>query len=303
MGQQETQQVREIWGGLLAALAPPAELPEWREGFEELCATFPIPDDATIEAVDAGGAPCLLVRDATADGASTIVWTHSGGYAFGSANSYRSFGVALSKASGAQVLLVDYRLAPEHAYPAALDDAKAAYRWVLSGGADAGSVVLGGDSAGGGLAAATLLALKDDGDPLPAGVVVVSPFADHTFAGASMTERIDVDPIASKEMLDMLGGLYRVDAPPEHPYLSPIFGDWTGAPPLLAFVGTDEVLHDDAVRLVARATDAGVDAELVIGEGQAHIWPLFCSLLPEGQEAVEQIGRFVSARTSAVGSR
>jgi monoterpene epsilon-lactone hydrolase len=212
----------------------------------------------------------------------TILWTHSGGYVFGSAYGYRSFGASLSLAAAARVLMVDYRLAPENCHPAALDDATGAYRWLLARGEDPTQIVIGGDSAGGGLALATLLALKDAGEPMPAAGIAVSPVADQTLSGESMTTRAGLDPIASREMLAGLGALYVGEADPAHPYLSPLFGDFHGIPPLLVLVGTDEVLHDDAVRVVERASAAGVDARLLIGQDQTHIWPLFASVLPEG---------------------
>lgn len=297
MGVAEREQVRELWQGLLAALAPPAGLPEWRAGFDEMCAGFPIPADVSITQVDAGGVPALLVRAAGADPGAVIQWTHSGGYCFGSAAGYRSFGAGLSAASGASVLVLDYRLAPEHPYPAALDDATAAYRWLLAQGHRPEQIVVGGDSAGGGLALATLLALLDAGDPMPAAGVAVCPFADFTLSGESMKARADVDPIASAAMLGLLGALYAGDVPAEHRYLSPALADLTGLPPLLVLVGTEEVLYDDAVRVVEHAVEAGGAARLLVGEGQGHIWPLFASILPEGQETLDAIGAFVCAAT------
>lgn len=300
MPSSENEQVRQIWQGLLTALAPPAGFPEFRAGFEELCARFPVPEDATVEPVDADGVPCLLVTAAGSSASSTVVWMHSGGYCFGSAHGYRSFAATLSHASGGQVLLVDYRLAPEHPWPAAFDDAKAAYRWLLGQGRHPRSIVVGGDSAGAGLAASTLLGLRDEGDPLPAGGVLVSPVADLTTSAESMTTRADRDPIASADMLSMLGGLYRGELPGDDPRVSAVFADLSGLPPLLVLVGSEEVVHDDAVRLVERARTAGTPAELLVGDGMFHIWPLFASMLPEGQEAADRIGTFVNDRTGAV---
>ena len=294
MPRAENDLVRKQWTDLVAALAPPAGIPEYRAGFEELCATFPIPSGTQVSEVDAGGAPALLItHPEVVDPTRTVQWTHSGGYVFGSAHGYRSFGAGLSLAAGARVLMVDYRLAPEHTHPAGLEDATAAYRWLLTQGERPDRIVLGGDSAGGGLALATLLAVKDGGDPLPAGGIAVSPLADQTLSGESMSSRAELDPIASRDMLAGLCGLYVGEADPAHPYLSPLFGDFSGLPPLLMLVGTDEVLHDDAVRVVERASAAGVDAQLLVGQDQAHIWPLFASVLPEGQEAVNAIGQFV----------
>jgi monoterpene epsilon-lactone hydrolase len=158
--------------------------------------------------------------------------------------------------------------------------------------------VLGGDSAGGGLTLATTLALRDAGDPLPAGTIAVSPVADHTFSSESMTTRAPMDPIASREMLEGLCTLYRGEADAENPYLSPVFGDFTGAPPLLVLVGTDEVLYDDAAAVVDKARAGGAEARLLVGQDQNHIWPLFESLLPEGREAIDEMARFIRRVTA-----
>jgi monoterpene epsilon-lactone hydrolase len=299
MSSAELEKVRQMWQGLLEALAPPAGIPEYRDGYESMLAVFPIPEAAAIQEVDAGGAPGLLVSMPGASADSVVLWTHSGGYVFGSAHAYRFFGAALSAASGAQVLLVDYRLAPEHTYPAALDDAKAAYRWLLAQGYDSARIVVAGDSAGGGLAAATLLALRDDGDPMPAAGVFVSPMADFTLSGDSIKARADRDPIASEAMLGGLGALYAGAEPMSAPYLSPALADLSGLPPLLVLVGSEEILHDDSVRIVARTEAAGGQARLIVGEGQFHIWPLFAPILTEGQQALEAIGEFIRDRTRA----
>ena len=213
---------------------------------------------------------------------------------FGSAHNYRAFGASLSLAAGARVLMVvDYRLASEHTYPAGLE-ATGAYRWLLTQGDRPERIVIGGDSAGDGLALATLLALKDAGDPLPAGGIAISPLADQTLSGESMTTRAELDPLASREMLAGLGGMYVGEADPAHPYLSPVFGDFSGLPPPLVLVGIDEMLHDDAVRVVQSTSAASVDVRRIVGQGQTNIWPLFAGVLPEGQDAVDEIGRFVA---------
>lgn len=297
MASPENEQLREIWVKLGESLLPPAEIPDWRVGFEEMTSGFPVVDGTTFEEVDAGGCPALMVTAPGASDAATVLWTHSGGYVFGSSKAYRAYGSALSAASGAQVLLTDYRLAPEHSFPAATDDNNGAYRWLLDQGRAPGSIVVGGDSAGGGLALATLLRIVDEGLPSPAAGVAVSPVGDLTCSGASMDERAHLDPVASKEVLLALGGMYAGGEDPTHRHLSPALADLTGLPPLLVLVGTEEVLHDDALRVVAHAEKAGVEAELLVGEGQFHIWPLFHGQLPEGAEAMEAIGAFVRKRT------
>ncbi|MCU1480448.1 MAG: Alpha/beta hydrolase [Subtercola sp.] len=279
----------------MQVLAPPAGIPEYRTGWNEMCSAFPVPVDTVIESVDAGGVPSLLVTAADATTEKIVLWVHSGGYVFGSANSYRSFASAVSAASASQVLMIEYRLAPENVYPAAHDDVQSAYQYLLDQGREPKNIVLGGDSAGGGIVTGAFLRMRDRGIASPGGIVVVSPFADFTFTGESMEARAAVDPIGSRAMLEGLGGLYRNGESVGNPYLSSIYGDWKGAPPLLALVGTEEVLYDDAVRLVQKAAADGVDARLHLGEGQAHIWPIFSATLPEGEEAVALIGQFVKA--------
>lgn len=296
MASPENERVRDIWVKLGESLLPPAEIPDWRTGFEEMTSGFPVVEGTTFEEVDAGGCPALLVTAPGASDAATVMWTHSGGYVFGSAKSYRAYGSALSAASGAQVLLLDYRLAPESTFPGATDDANGAYRWLLEQGRAPGSVVVGGDSAGGGLALATLLRIVDEGLPTPGAGIAVSPVGDLTCSGASMQERAHLDPVASKDVLLALGGMYAGAAEPTHRHLSPALADLTGLPPLLVLVGTEEVLHDDALRVVAGAEKAGVDVELVVGEGMFHIWPLFHGILPEGQAGMQTMGAFVRTR-------
>lgn len=295
----EQAKVRELWQGLVDALAPPAGIPEYRTAYDQMLSSFPIPAGTSVEEIEANGVPALLVTAAGASRDRVVMWAHSGGYVFGSASGYRFFGAGLSAAADSSVLLIGYRLAPEHVYPAALSDAIAAYRWLLAQGYPPERIVVGGDSAGGGLAAGTLLALRDAGTPLPAGGMLVSPMADMTLSGDSITTKTDVDPLASEAMLAGLCALYVGSEPPASPYVSPALADLSGLPPLLVLVGSDEVLLDDAVRIVERAGVAGGSARLIVGEGQAHIWPLFHQILTEGQVALDELGTFVRTRTDA----
>lgn len=295
----EQAKVRQLWQGLVDALAPPAGIPDYRTAYDRFLATFPIPAGTSIEDIDANGVAAILVTAAGASRDRTVLWAHSGGYVFGSASGYRFFGAGLSAAADSSVLLVGYRLAPEHVYPAALVDTMAAYRWLLEQGHPPARIVVAGDSAGGGLAAGTLLALRDAGSPLPAGGMFVSPMADMTLSGGSIRAKAEVDPLASEAMLAGLWGLYAGSEPPNSPYLSPALGDLSGLPPLLVLAGSDEVLLDDSVRIVERAQAAGGSARLVVGEGQAHIWPLFHQVLTEGQEALDELGAFVRMTTDA----
>ena len=267
--------------------------PDLRRIFETWLGQFAIPAGTAFEEVDAGGVPCIWAAapDAAAD--RIVIHFHSGGYLLGSANGYRSFGGYLSAATGCRVLLVDYRLAPEAPFPAAIDDALAVYRWVLAQGHASANVVLCGDSAGGGLALVALQAIRDEGLPLPAAGIAISPLADFTHTAESRTINADRDPLVTMDLIGALGATYCGDTDPKHPRISPLYGDWTGLPPLLIFAGEIEMLRDDGKLCAAVAVRDGVAAAYVEGEGMAHIWTLYADRLPEARDALAQIGAFV----------
>lgn len=283
--------------GLLTHLVsePEATMDDYRRLYEEVCAQFEVPDDAAIEPVDAGGTPALWV---SAPGTSTrrvVVHVHGGGWCMGSAHGYRAWGYRLSKAADARVLVLDYRLAPEHPFPAALDDTLAAYRWARAqDGVD--QVALVGDSAGGGLVVSALVALRDAGEPAPTAAVVMSPLIDLAGEGASLTERAAVDPLPAAALVGAMGGAYLAGrAPKETPLASPLYAELHGLPPLFVLVGTDEGLHDDSTRLVEKVRAAGGEVELEVGERMVHIWPTF-DFLPEARASLGRIGEFLDKR-------
>lgn len=282
---------------LLAAWTadPEATMDDMRRIFEEHMANFEIAGDVEFEQVDAGGVPAIWAKAPNASEERAVVHFHSGGYVLGSADGYRSFGANLSRASGAPVLLVDYRLAPEHPAPAALEDAVSAYRWLLAQGVSPAKIVISGDSAGGGLALSLLQALRDQGDPQPAACVTVSPLADWTFVGESMTTNAQIDPLVPGPA--MLEGMRTMvigeDGDGADPRVSPLFGDWSGVAPLLVYAGSIECLHDDGKRCVEAAAAAGVDARFVSGEGMTHIWTIYADRLPEARTTLDEIGAFV----------
>lgn len=280
---------------LLAAWSQPdLTIEDFRRIFEADLADFAVAADAVFEDVSAGGVPSIW---ATAPGASAdkvILHLHSGGYVMGSANGYRSFGANLSAATGARVLLVDYRLAPEHPYPAAPEDALAAYRWVLAQGISPSSMGISGDSAGGGLCLVTLQRLRDAGDPLPAAAVALSPWVDFTLSGESMVTNAANDPLVpGPDLLAMLVPMVIGEGDPKDPGVSPLFGNWAGLPPLLVYAGSIETLRDDGARAVEAAKAAGVDATFIAAEGMVHIWPIFADRLPEARETLAEIGTFL----------
>jgi acetyl esterase/lipase len=210
--------------------------------------------------------------------------------------SHRALVARVAAASGARGLNVDYRLAPEHPFPAAVDDAVAAYRWLLEGGLDPARIVVAGDSAGGGLTVSTLLALRDAGDPLPAGGVCISPWTDLACTGESITSRAEHDPMVQGPGLLDMAAAYLAGHDPRAPLASPLYAELHDLPPLLIHVGSAETLLDDATRLADRARDAGTAVELDVWDDMVHVWHAFAPLLPEADEAIGRIGAWVRGR-------
>jgi phosphinothricin tripeptide acetyl hydrolase len=283
------------------AKLPPSDsltIAERRAQYERAEKVFPTPPEIKVERVSAPAAPAEWLRPPSAAPGRVVLYLHGGGYVIGSPRSHRHLAAAVAGAAAASALLLDYRLAPEHPYPAAVDDAVAAYRWLLDQGIAPGHVVVAGDSAGGGLTVATLLALREAGVPLPAGGVCISPWVDLSCGGESYRTKAAVDPIVQRAGVDQMARAYLGDTPPRTPLASPLFADLGGLPPLLIHVGNDEVLLDDAVQLADRARAAGVDATLEVWDRMIHVWHWFLPMLDEAQDAIDGIGRFVRARAS-----
>jgi epsilon-lactone hydrolase len=275
---------------------PPGDHPveKLRAGMERT--SLPVGDDIAVASVDAGGAPAEWVDAPGASPDRVVLYLHGGGYVMGSPVTHRKLAGDVSRASGARVLLIDYRLAPEHPMPAAIDDAVAAYRWLLSTVAP-GSIALAGDSAGGGLVVATLLALRDAGEPMPGAGVCISPWVDFTGEAASITTRADVDPMLDVAALTRFGGWYLAGADPRQS--SPAYADLAGLPPLLIHVGDHEIILDDSILLDERATAAGVDVTLEVWPEMFHVWHVFAGRVPESTAAVERVGAFLQERLGA----
>jgi phosphinothricin tripeptide acetyl hydrolase len=284
----------------LAKLPPSDSLTtaERRAQYERAEKVFPTPADVKVERVGAPVTPAEWLRPPSAEPGRVVLYLHGGGYVIGSPRSHRHLAAAIASAAGTSALLLDYRLAPEHPYPAAVDDATAAYRWLLDQAIAPERIVIAGDSAGGGLTVATLLALREARVPLPAGGVCISPWVDLTCSGATYGTKADADPIVRRAGVEQMAQAYLGATPPRTPLASPLFADLRGLPPLLIHVGSDEVLLDDAVQLAERARAAGVDASIEVYPRMIHVWHWFLPMLDEAQTAVDAIGRFVRARAA-----
>lgn len=252
--------------------------------------------------VDANGVPAEWVAHADSRDDSAVLYLHGGGYVIGSIDTHRELAARISKSTGCRVLVIDYRLAPEAPYPAAVEDATNAYRWMLDQGVDSHRTVIAGDSAGGGLTVAAMVALRDSGDPLPASAVCLSPWVDLEGIGESMTSKAAIDPMVAREGLLHMANLYLDGADPRSPLAAPLYADLHGLPPILIQVGTWETLLSDSVRLAERAESAGVDVALEQWEEMVHVWHAFAPILPEGQEAIDRIGEFVATRMNVAAS-
>jgi len=268
-----------------------------RQGFEALMAMFPTPADVNRDEITAGHRPAERLRSPGAERGRVVLYLHGGAYAIGSIKSHRSLAARIGRAARAEVLVLDYRLAPEHSFPAAIDDAIAAYRWLLDQGLSPKNLAIAGDSAGGGLAVAALLAIRDAKLPQPGAAVLLSPWVDLAGDGASMQSNAGSDPMIQKEALVAMARHYLHGTDPRHPMASPIYADLTGLPPMLVQVGTAETLLDDSVRLAARAEAGGVEVTLEKWDDMIHVWQAFPSL-PEAQRAVERIGEYLREKTA-----
>ena len=270
----------------------PRSLAEQRVGFEQFAAR-PVERDVKVTRVLLGGVPALRLEPSGAADAE-LLYLHGGGYVIGSARSGAGLAAELARRTHAVAQTLDYRLAPEHPFPAALQDALAAYRALLDAGHEAQRLVVAGDSAGGGLALALLVSARDEGLPLPAAAVVMSPWVDLTLSGESLhTKEVD-DAIFDAADIAEYASRYVGDHDPADPRVSPLLADLSGLPPLLVQVGTNEVLLDDATRLAARAAAAHVDVTLEVYARAPHVFRHFAGRLDEADRALDRAGRFLS---------
>jgi monoterpene epsilon-lactone hydrolase len=292
-----SQQQRDALDQLLrdAPLDLGGDVAEQRVIFEEMMAAIPSPADVTTSPGSLGGIPVVNVQAAGADHAKVIFYLHGGAYAIGTAASSVGLASDLARRARARLVTVDYRLAPEHPHPAAIEDAVAAYRGLLDSGVAASTIAIAGESAGAGLAAATLVALKHAGLPQPSGAVLMSPWADLTLSSESISVKAAVDPALTPEGLRRRAVDYVAAGDRTAELVSPIFADLTGLPPLLIQAGSHEILLDDATGLAARAAAADVAVRLEVTPDVPHVFQGFAAMLDEADDALASAGEFLRA--------
>jgi len=285
---------KKKWNKNLEGSFPPVEA--LRKWFDDMTARFEMPEGISIKKLNVEGIETEWMIPPDAHANEIILYLHGGGYVMGDIENYRSFVAKLALESGAKVLIINYSLAPEKPYPAALEDSLKVYTWLTENGYKSVSIMLAGDSAGGGLVLSTLVAARDRGIVLPAGAVLLSPLTDLACTGESFYEKDKKDPVLSANIVSEINKWYAGDVPLDDPRVSPLYADFTNLPPMLVQVGTAEILLDDSIRLAKRAKAAGVELELDVWEGQMHVWQMLWNELPEAEKAIEKIGVFARQR-------
>jgi acetyl esterase/lipase len=269
-------------------------LTQTRQRVRYLERLIPAPPRGTdIRTIDARGLDADYITTPASRPDRYVLYFHGGAYRIGSRSLSRHFTWRIALAAQARLVAIDYRLAPEHPFPCAVEDAVSSYRWLLANGGASRRIVVVGESSGGGLALALLLKLRDSGLPLPAAAVALSPWTDLALTGATLVTKAAADPILNAEHLPLFAQDYLAGADPHHPYASPLYGNLRGLPSILIQVGSDEILLDDATRMAEKLRIAKSPVELQVWPGMFHVWHLFVPLLPEAHDAIEQIGKFV----------
>ncbi|MFW9948071.1 MAG: alpha/beta hydrolase [Candidatus Odinarchaeota archaeon] len=272
-----------------------------REGFNFFATISKLPKDVIAEPVNAGGVPAEWITTPDVIPDHVLLYFHGGGYIAGSIDTHRDLVARISRAAKVRVLIIDYRLAPEHPFPAALEDAVSTYQWLISiEKINPKNLIIGGDSAGGGLTVSTLVKLREKGITLPTAGVYISPWIDLAGTGESMKTKAELDPFITPELNDFCAKTYLKDVDPKNYLASPLYADLKGVPPMYIQVGNSECILDDSKRLAKNAKEAGIDVELDIWEDMIHIFPIFAPLAPEGQQAIQKVGNFIQKNLKKV---
>ena len=268
-----------------------------RRNYERMADAFSVEEGTHFDRINAGGVAAEMVSREDSDSDRVTVYVHGGGYVIGSVRTHRVLMSRLAAASGAKVLGLEYRLAPEYPFPAPVEDSLAAYQWLLGQGYEPGKISFAGDSAGGGLVLAALVAIRYLGEPMAGAGVCISPWIDMEGLGDSMISNAEVDPVVQKEGLEYMAGLYLGDLDRRAPLAAPLYADLRELPPILIQVGGDETLLDDSTRLADKLKESNVPFELEVWEDMFHVWHAFAPILPEGQQAIDQAGEFIQKNT------
>jgi acetyl esterase/lipase len=295
MPSKELDQVIELLKSI-----PPREkmdIAEMRSDMEKMAFLQSVPESTVCTPLIIGNIPAEWVVPKNVRSDAVILYLHGGGYVMGSINTHKSIVARIAEASQSQGLLIDYRLAPEHPFPAAVEDATNAYKWLMKEKFDPKKIIIAGDSAGGGLTVSTVINLKEKNLPLPAAVVCISPWVDLAMTGESLLTRAAIDPMVQREGAAEMAKLYLGSKDPRSPLASPLYADFSKFPPMLIHVGTAEVLMDDSARMAKKAKEAGVDVTYEPWQDMIHVWHFFADILPEAREAINAIGKYILKHT------
>lgn len=292
----------QTWANSLSDLVPvlkgidtTTKMSDIRDSYAGMLAQNPAPTGVRFEAVDMGGVPGTLVTPDEVKTDAVVMYIHGGAYIVGRPDGYHGIGGNYAKMLGARVYMPDYRLAPEHKFPASIDDTLRAYEWLLEQKIPAEKIAFSGESAGGAMVVSVMVAAKSKGLALPAVGSSISPWANLEHTGASMSNREGLDPLNSKPVLDILARTFLGETLANHPLASPVFADVTGLPPILIQIGENELMLSDAIRLASHLADNRVRVNLEVWPAMFHAWHFYSAMLPEGQQAMESSVRFIEA--------
>jgi len=302
MASAEAEALKGVFRQLADAVVPTGRVPtleEQRSSMSQMAEMASVPEGVSVTETYAGG--CRAYWHDPAGGARdrVILYVHGGGYVLGSPKSHERLVGHLARAAGCRALNLDYRLAPEHPHPAAVEDATAAYRWLLAQGYRPEHVGISGDSAGGGLTLATLLSIKESGLPQPAAAAPLSPWTDLEMLGASMTTNAKRDVLVHAEGLRGLAAMFLGASSPRAPLAAPLHGDYYGVAPIYIQVGGDETLLDDSTRLVERARSAGAEVVLDVFPEMQHVFQMSVGRMPEATDAVQRLGAWFKLKLAS----
>ncbi|WP_339099959.1 alpha/beta hydrolase [Pseudomonas atacamensis] len=298
----EVKAAVQTWANSLSDLVPvlkgidtTTKMSDIRDAYAKMLGQNQPPAGVRFEAVDMGGVPATLVTPDELKTDAVLMYIHGGAYIVGRPDGYHGIGGNYAKMLGARVYMPDYRLAPEHQFPAPIDDTLRAYEWLLEQNIAASKIAFAGESAGGAMVVSVMVAAKSKGLPLPAVGSSISPWANLEHTGASMSNREGLDPLNSKPVLDILARAFLGDTLANHPLASPVFADVTGLPPILVQIGENELMLSDAMRLANHLADNRVRVNLEVWPGMFHAWHFYAGMLAEGQQALESSVRFIEA--------